>query len=129
MAKSNAQGVWPVSYHGTKVNFVEPILKEGLKPGHRDACHFGQEYSIYSTDDIQEAEKYAAPFNTSEGTFKYIFQNRINTPVCKKEPKIGYCYFGSTIHDIRPYGLLVKKTGINTYFKIANIPENLRTLL
>lgn len=30
---------WPVAYHGTKYNFVQQIIRQGLKPGERDVYH------------------------------------------------------------------------------------------
>jgi len=38
---SNNNTKWTVSYHGTKISCTEPIAKEGLKPGTRNAYGVG----------------------------------------------------------------------------------------
>ena len=38
---SKKDSEWAASYHGIKICFEEPIVKEGLKPGHRNKFGIG----------------------------------------------------------------------------------------
>ncbi len=104
---NNGPGEWAVSYHGTKFKYLLYILQEGLKPGQNDAFRFGQEYSIYSSSDINVAADpaYATPINTNTGVVQHVFQNRLDTRTRKAFGNI----FGSNVLGIRPYGILVRK--------------------
>ncbi len=108
----NNPGEWPVSYHGTKMDFVPKILREGSIPGFKDVWDFGPTHSIYSTPKIEIAEGYAqtAEVKGTGKKYKFIFQNRLN-PKDRKKADTGDhgIYYGSRIEDIRLYGLLVKQ--------------------
>ena len=72
--QSNNNTEWAVSFHGTKIYCAEPIAKEGLKPGIRNAFGVG----IYCTPNISTAEKYAEVFTSpvTHKKYKIVFQNR-----------------------------------------------------
>ncbi len=106
---SNKRGEWPVSYHGTKSDFVGNILVDGFKPGSRDLYKFGRTHSIYTSPSIEVAEEYAQYCTINEIEFCFVFQNRLNPKTRKKaQTRIHGVYYGSTMEGIRPYGLLVK---------------------
>ncbi|XP_034735873.1 uncharacterized protein LOC117949600 [Etheostoma cragini] len=115
----SVSGEWPVSYHGTQEKFVEAIIGENYKKGP------GQRYGlgIYSTPDIDIAERFAVEFtaNSTRKKYKVIMQNRINPgerQVCQRKD-----FWLVQIHErasleeekeivrkaIRPYGLLLKE--------------------
>jgi ubiquitin len=101
---------WAVSYHGTKIHFAEPIAKDGLKPGHRNAFGVG----VYCTPNISTAEQYSEIF-TSPSThknYKIVFQNRVKpSSIVKCKSKGGpddYWYVPDG-KDIRPYSICIKE--------------------
>jgi len=80
--ESKNDSEWAVSYHGTKIYCAEPIVKEGLKPGHNNVYGIG----IYCTPNIKTAEKYAEILedidtfvqnanNENEDSFKTMLKN------------------------------------------------------
>ncbi|XP_031135658.1 uncharacterized protein LOC116036290 [Sander lucioperca] len=112
-------GEWPVSYHGTQEKFVKAIIEESYKKGTREAYGPG----IYSTPNIDEAERYAHKF-TSKSTgkkYKAVLQNRINPKIRKICAREDYWLVpideGTSKEKekeivnkaIRPYGLLLKE--------------------
>ena len=107
---SNNNTEWAVSYHGTKIYCAEPIVKEGLKPGNRNAYGIG----IYCTPNIYTAEKYAEIFTNprTNRRYKIVFQNRVKPcSIIKCKSKGGpddYWYIENT-EDIRPYSICIKE--------------------
>ncbi|TDH09858.1 hypothetical protein EPR50_G00091760 [Perca flavescens] len=112
-------GEWPVSYHGTQEKFVKAIIEENYKKGVREAHGPG----IYSTPNIDEAEKYAHEFTskTTGKKYKTVLQNRINPKyreICRRKDYWLVRIDHGTSKEkekeivrkaIRPYGLLLKE--------------------
>ena len=96
---------WPVSYHGTRKECVNPIADEGyrLDKGRR----FVHGKGIYSSPKVEVAEGYATKFKHNGTIYKVVFQNRVNT-VGLKMCNNNY-WLTPNEKDIRPYGLCVKK--------------------
>ncbi|CAB1435846.1 unnamed protein product, partial [Pleuronectes platessa] len=115
----SSPGEWPVSYHGTSKTGAGGIIGDHYQPGP------GQVYGrgIYSTPDINEANKYAKTFTSSKNgkTYKVVLQNRIDPEYRKKYFNDLYWLVPipkGTSEDeeqemveraIRPYGLLLKE--------------------
>ncbi|XP_078112603.1 uncharacterized protein LOC144521849 [Sander vitreus] len=113
-------GEWPVSYHGTREEFVKSIIEKNYKKGARAVHGPG----IYSTPNIDEADLYAREF-TSESTgkkYKTVLQNRINPKyreICKSRKDYWLVRIDEGTSEkmekeivrkaIRPYGVLVKE--------------------
>ncbi|CAG8810998.1 17895_t:CDS:1, partial [Gigaspora rosea] len=97
---------WPVSFHGTRKEAAENIVKDGydlLKSPHNK---FGT--GIYSTPNIKIAEAYATVFTYQNCEYKVIFQNRVHPDDLHK---VNDDKFWLTLKDrnVRPYGLCIKK--------------------
>lgn len=119
MRTVQAQGEWPVSYHGTKFEFAKAIMETGYKagPGER----FGK--AVYSSPDLNMvSSQYALSFSHKGNTWKIVLQNRVNPAsdhliiIPASKTGVGADYWLSPkhdmnngIYDIRPYGLLFKK--------------------
>lgn len=107
LGSSGNSDEWPVSYHGTRKDFVDSIADKGylLKKGKRFAYGKG----IYSTPDIDIAEEYATEFKSTAGVlYKVVFQNRVNPKGLVKIKDCDY-WIVPDEKDIRPYGLCIKK--------------------
>ena len=106
-----ASGEWPVSYHGTKIEFVPSITKQGLQPGPN--ALFGK--GIYSSPSIEMVEwmGYAKDFKHNGKVYKVALQNRVNPFPLRVIPAqctgAGADYWLSQSGDIRPYGVLIKE--------------------
>jgi len=98
---------WPVSYHGTKKEFAESIANEGylLSRGRRFAYGRG----IYSSPDINTAERFAIEFNHNNVRYKVVLQNRVNPAELHKHYNDTY-WVTPKNEDIRPYGLCIKRS-------------------
>ncbi|CAB5189768.1 unnamed protein product [Rhizophagus irregularis] len=130
LGSSGKSDEWPVSYHGTRKDFVDSIADKGylLKKGKR----FKYGKGIYSTPDIDIAEEYATEFKSTSGVvYKVVFQNRVNPKGMVKIEDCDYCpikkensefvlksmenvrklsgWVVPDERDIRPYGLCIKK--------------------
>ena len=116
--KSSA-GEWPVSYHGTQISNASSILQNGLKPGCRN--RFGK--GVYSSPSIDMVAKYYAhSFFHEDKEYQIVFQNRVNPErdhlkiIDKSQTGVGVDYWVSVkhnpkedIHDVRPYGILIRE--------------------
>ena len=106
-----APGEWPVCYHGTSILRVNPILKQGFKPGPRALYGSG----IYTSPSLEMVERLYAQQFTHEGkSFKIAFQNRVNPNRLQVIPAsqtgVGADYWLSqNKHDVRPYGVLIRE--------------------
>ncbi|GES74417.1 ubiquitin-related domain-containing protein [Rhizophagus clarus] len=67
---------WPVSYHGTRREFIESIINEGYLVSRGVNFAFGR--GIYSSPYIEIAEQYAPEFENNNIRYKAVFQNRVN---------------------------------------------------
>lgn len=115
------QGEWPVSYHGTMMQNVKDIVKEGYIIGPRNK-HGNGTYTCPSLEMVAELG-YARTFKHSDGkTYQLAFQNRVNPApghlvvVDKSETKVGVDYWISPKqdiengqYDVRPYGMLLRE--------------------
>ena len=110
LGQSNNNTEWAVSYHGTKIYCAEPIAKEGLQPGVRNAYGVG----IYCTPNISTAEKYAEVFTspTTHKKYKIVFQNRVkpcSIIKCKSKGGPDDYWYVEDGKDIRPYSICIKE--------------------
>ena len=130
IGRVNAEGEWPVAYHGTKKEAVSGIVKQGLLPGvvGRDAmldeaiAQMGEEAKqpgLYVATHCNGGSypQYTTPFTVitfpgKSEQFSIVFQCRVQpskftthtTPVEKGEAWRTVDRFA-----IRPYGILLKK--------------------
>lgn len=110
LGQSNNNTEWAVSYHGTKIYCAEPIAKEGLKPGVRNAYGVG----VYCTPNISTAEKYAEVFTSpiTHKKYKIVFQNRVkpcSIIKCKSKGGPDDYWYVEDGKDIRPYSICIKE--------------------
>lgn len=113
---------WPVTYHGTYVDNTKGIAKEGYTIGPRHL--FGP--GVYSSPSIEMVGKfYSQTFKHNGKEYKVALQNRVNPDIEGGHLKIvpasetgaGAAYWvhpkqdnNKGIYDVRPYGILVRKT-------------------
>ena len=111
---SQANGEWPVSYHGTNRSSAENIVKEGYKIGPRAMYGPG----IYTSPSLEMAgSRYAQQFTYNGKTYKIALQNRVNPDrnghlkiVSASQTGVGADYWVSPNEDdVRPYGILVRE--------------------
>ena len=109
LGKTDSPGEWPVSYHGTGLNQAKTIAMDGydLTKGKRFA--FG--YGVYSTPDINVAQKYARQFSYNNKQHLVVLQNRVNPTSLVKIPaeqtRIGEYWVSPSDKDLRPYGFCI----------------------
>ncbi|CAG8621914.1 7726_t:CDS:1 [Paraglomus occultum] len=102
---------WPVSYHGTAKYHARSISQEGylLSKGKRFA--FGR--GIYSTPDINIAERYATEFEFDGRKYVIVIQNRVNpkslVKIEARETGVGEYWISKEGKDVRPYGICIKE--------------------
>ena len=119
MRTEQAQGEWPVSYHGTNLASARAIMGMGYKTGPRQK-HGKAVYSSPSLDMVER--NYAKKFEHKGNDYKVVLQNRVNPApghlviVDAKDSGTGSEYWLSPkqdidngVFDVRPYGLLFKK--------------------
>ncbi|KAL4499912.1 hypothetical protein ABPG72_015261 [Tetrahymena utriculariae] len=143
----NSTGQWIVLYHGTSIQGVEGITKEGFKFGqnHKFAgvkCRITGKIidksskCVYLTDDANVAGNYSTPFQLNEKTYKMVFQCRVN-PKVVRSPKAQPDYYiveesGQPQQNIRPYRILLKKLDEQESKKhiedLAKIHQNFKDL-
>ncbi|XP_035715466.1 uncharacterized protein LOC118438812 isoform X2 [Folsomia candida] len=100
-----------VSYHGTNKDNVGSIAENGFLLCRGQRFLFGR--GIYSTPDINVAERYATEFEHDGDTYKVVLQNRVNPAAVKVVPDsvtgAGEYWIVQDEYDIHAYGLLIKK--------------------
>ena len=112
---------WPVSYHGTKMEYAKKIASESYKAGPRK--RFGK--GVYSSPSIEMVDKcYSQDFTLDGKRYKVAMQNRVNPDqknghleiVDASETGTGADYWVSPkhnaangIYDVRPYGILIRE--------------------
>ncbi|CAG8589318.1 6438_t:CDS:1 [Paraglomus occultum] len=102
---------WPVSYHGTTKYNARLITEEGysLDKGTRFAYGRG----IYSTPDINVAERYATEFEFEGKAYVIVIQNRVNPKnmikIKARKTRDGEYWISTDENDIRPYGICIKE--------------------
>jgi hypothetical protein len=95
---------WPVSYHGTRVEYIENIVSESYRLGVRFAYGVG----IYTSPEINIAEQYSREFDRYNARWKVVLQNRVN-PVRLRKCNNNNIWVVPRDEDIRPYGLCIKR--------------------
>ena len=119
MRTEQAQGEWPVSYHGTKLDSAKAIMGMGYTIGSGQL--FGK--AVYSSPSLNMVEeRYASEFEHKGNHWKVALQNRVNPAsgrlviIDAKDTGVGADYWLSPkqdvdngVFDVRPYGLLFKK--------------------
>lgn len=105
-----APNEWAVSYHGTRFENADAIIKEGFKPGHRELYGKG----VYSSPSIEVVERfYAQPFTHEGKRYLMAFQNRVNPNGMKiisaEKTGLGAEYWLTQRGETRPYGVLFKE--------------------
>lgn len=104
LGSSDADGEWPVSYHGTAYHNSLSIADKGFQIAKGKRFKFGR--GIYSTPDIAIAEQYAKEFQSSDGKrYKVVVQNRVNPANLER---FDSYWVSSGDEDVRPYGLCIK---------------------
>lgn len=130
---STGDQAWPVSYHGPTMDGSLGIILTKKKneaddggdddPGDLCAAGSTQGRGVYSTPDINIAEKFSKTFRSKvdNKVYKVVLQNRINPEerkICRREKHwLVYVPEGSpAIQEkaiiekaLRPYGLLLKQ--------------------
>ncbi|CAF1007292.1 unnamed protein product [Rotaria sordida] len=107
----NGIGEWPVSYHGTGEFENKTMAQNGY------ALTQGQQYpftsGVYSTPDINLAEKYAKKFTYNNEQYIVVLQNRINPTTLKKlqsnRSGAGDYWVSPNDTDVRPYGICIRQ--------------------
>ena len=100
-----------MSYHGTAKHNARSIAEEGylLSKGKRYAFGSG----IYSTPDINVAERYATEFEFEGRKYVVVLQNRVNPKnlikIEAKRTRDGEYWICKGEQDIRPYGFCIKE--------------------
>jgi len=75
-----------ISYHGTSINNIFRILKEGYKLSKCKRESYGK--GIYSTPDINIALSYAPKYTPENGfEFKFVIKNHVKKSKCEIIPK------------------------------------------
>lgn len=111
LGATNNPEEWPVSYHGTGFNQAKTIAMDGydLTKGKRFA--FG--YGVYSTPDINVAQKYAIKFSHGNDQYLIVLQNRVNPKTLVKvsvdRTGVGEYWVSPSDKDVRPYGVCIRK--------------------
>ncbi|GBB96654.1 hypothetical protein RclHR1_02800004 [Rhizophagus clarus] len=96
---------WPVSYHGTRREFVESIAHNGYQLSRGMRFMYGR--GVYSTPFINIAEQFAEEFENNNIRYKVIIQNRVNPEGLTKHHRNTY-WLTPREEGIRPYGLCIK---------------------
>ena len=112
----SGEGEWPVSYHGTKMECVSNIIKQGYKIGPGDVHGKG----VYSSPSLPVAVWYATSFKHDGKEYNVVMQNRVNPAPGHLEIVTGVHsgedYWVCKLHnptegvyDVRPYGVLIQE--------------------
>ncbi|CAF2041130.1 unnamed protein product [Rotaria magnacalcarata] len=136
LGMNNGPGEWPVAYHGTKKEFVSPIIKGGLKAAGADFYKYKAmeekgpqaEHGIYLAtycNKGSDSERYAASFTVKmlpgtpfkEETYKVVFQCRFNPKTFTEhdwalesnDDPLRKEIRVYKMDGVRPYGILLKK--------------------
>ncbi|XP_068688821.1 uncharacterized protein [Montipora foliosa] len=116
MRTKDAQGEWPVTYHGTNMCSARMIVKEGYKPGPRALYGKG----IYTSPSLEMIEGlYAQEFTHRGKAYKIVLQNRVKPdqsqghldiiPASRTGVGADYWLSSACNLDVRPYGILIRE--------------------
>ena len=110
---SSVDGEWPVSYHGTCVDFARSIGKDGYELSKGKRFKFGK--GVYSTPSPKVAEDYAKIFEHQGEQYKMILMNRVNPETTHEiQTSHGTYFITSEESDVRAYAFLFKKVSSKT---------------
>ncbi|CAF2736742.1 unnamed protein product [Rotaria sp. Silwood2] len=102
---------WPVSYHGTGKFENKTMAQSGYPLTQEKQYSFTN--GVYSTPDINLAEKYAKKFTHNNEQYIVVFQNRVNPKTLKKlqsnSSETGGYWVSPDGTDVRPYGICIRK--------------------
>ena len=103
---------WPVSYHGTAKYNTKSISEEGYLLSKGKRFDFGR--GVYSTPDVNLAERYATEFQFNGKKYVIVIQNRVNPKNLVKitttaEAGVGEYWISKAGEDVRPYGICIKE--------------------
>ncbi|CAG8571610.1 16165_t:CDS:1, partial [Racocetra fulgida] len=101
---------WPVSYHGASKYNEKSIADDGFLSS--KGKQFDFRHGIYSTPDVDLAEKYAQEFDYEGVKYVTIIQNRVNPANLQKiqnQTGAGEYWVSMEGDDVRPYGICIKK--------------------
>ncbi|CAG8595888.1 10285_t:CDS:1 [Paraglomus occultum] len=103
---------WPVSYHGTAKYNAKSISEEGYQLSKGKRFAFGR--GVYSTPDVNLAERYATEFLFDGKKYVIVIQNRVNPKNLVKltttaEAGVGEYWISKAGEDVRPYGICIKE--------------------
>ncbi|KAL4472547.1 hypothetical protein ABPG74_018496 [Tetrahymena malaccensis] len=137
----NSKDQWIVLYHGTSIQGLEGITKEGFKLGlhHKYAgskCRITGKIidksskCVYLTDDANVAGRYSTPFEIKGKAYQMVFQCRVNPKVIRS-PKDKPDYYiveesGQPSQNIRPYRILLKKLSEQEYIEFTQQQQKIR---
>lgn len=121
LGNSGSKDEWINAYHGTTLECAASILKTGFRAGTGQACANNKNLNAYADQGSCGVGIYCAPMintafsytsNKSYGCMFYcIIQCRVNPKALKiSSPQ---AWLVNNPADIRPYKILVKKTGFN----------------
>ncbi|CAD7702619.1 unnamed protein product [Ostreobium quekettii] len=109
-----AAGQWPVGYHGTTLPAARAIVAQGFRLCMSRRATFG--LGVYTTPDVDYAERYAEAFEHAGRRFKVVIQARVNPAkrrrVERRDPATGAVaniWVNPNERDVRPYGVLVRE--------------------
>ncbi|KAF0442186.1 ubiquitin-domain-containing protein [Gigaspora margarita] len=102
---------WPVSYHGTAKCGSRSIAEDGYNLSRGKQFLYSQ--GIYTTPDVNVAERYAEKFTHNGVQYRILFQNRVNPATLSilsaAETGCGEYWISPKGSDVRPYGIIIKR--------------------
>ncbi|CAF0810134.1 unnamed protein product [Adineta ricciae] len=111
LGDSDKNGEWPVSYHGTGFHQARTIAIDGFEL--TKGKTFAFQYGVYSTPDLEVAERYAVKFSHGNIQYLIILQNRVNPKtllkVSNNQTNVDEYWVNPSDKDVRPYGICIKK--------------------
>ena len=97
---------WAVSYHGTKKQSAEEIVKTSYDLSKGKRFSYGR--GIYSSPDPSIAEKYSQAFQYQGRWYKVLLQNRVNMEDTEYIEEKEF-FLTKKQNNIIPYRILYKK--------------------
>ncbi|KAL4441385.1 hypothetical protein ABPG74_013680 [Tetrahymena malaccensis] len=113
----NSDATWIVLFHSTYPECVDKILKEGFKPGIRQAfqnyqCRFGRGQigtGVYFSNKIERCQDFGGLIQVGDKFYRLIFQCRVNPKTIKSPENEQEYYICNDPKDARPYRILIQE--------------------
>ncbi|GMH46124.1 hypothetical protein BSKO_14088 [Bryopsis sp. KO-2023] len=110
LGHGSSVGEWPVAYHGTKKECVEPICRLGFRLS--EGRQFVHGRGIYTSPNLETAARFARSFPSScplcvGSTCQVVLQTRVNPGTLHK---VWPYWLNPNEEDVRPYAILIRKT-------------------